>query len=615
MSVPCFVTSNARYIPALAPSLPDKLFLRRDMRYGPDDPTLWPQQYSDIFCHMGAIPRKPTTEKGKQTLGIMWWNPERADFVCPTSGMTVTRGLGKLSHCQCIRLAELVNRLLDQYRTYAASLAAPAKTIALFPQLTQNLILGLERLQSVPSTFERMIVEVTCLQRSYLELQGLLTYMTIYKPRMEDPDAELGLPDDCMGVFTSDPKVAQQFRAARLPYWFLRPLSAFHQENILRVVTPLDPAQFLDLEPAPGIPPFLRCIFVPETPRGTKTRSVCRDPPSRCHKTRCTLKVSAPIGRMSRTATAIGCRHVSKNRSLSTKALHGPNPNAQVERDKFVLFDSPDMPIAIDRWAQALSTVDRTKPPSCGLSIQNVYVLPEPALLVSPKDDARRQLFLYHYQLIRDALLYRLGVPSDPHRPLSAQEWRDVLLGKVRKQGKAGSRAERRSVSIEAILGPAMRACGIDEMNDFATDPVSVPRTTRNRARELLWELAEMNFRFELLALDARASGLDRPDACRECFPSRNLVGVDLSESKLGFAHIASIHRLPYLQRLAGLMLAWTLRPRPGVISEAQTRSEWPTSKIFELESAVAEYYTRSFYDLFGRAPVIPMRLSHEFGT
>jgi hypothetical protein len=286
-----------------------------------------------------------------------------------------------------------------------------------------------------------------------------------------------------------------------------------------------------------------------------------------------------------------------------------------VERDKFVLFDSPDMPIAIDRWAQALSTVDRTKPPSCGLSVQNVYVLPEPALLVSPKDDARRQLFLYHYQLIRDALLYHLGVPSDPHRPLSAQEWRDVLLGKVRKQGKAGSRAERRSVSIEAILGPAMHACGIDEMNDFATDPASVPRTTRNRARELLWELAEMNFRFELLALDARASGLDRPDACRECFPSRNLVGVDLSESKLGFAHIASIHRLPYLQRLAGLMLAWTLRPRPGIISEAQTRSEWPTSKLFELESAVAEYYTRSFYDLFGRAPVIPMRLSHKFGT
>jgi hypothetical protein len=256
MSVPCFVTSNAHYIPALAPSLPDKLFLRQDMRYGPDDPTLWPQEYSDNFCHMGAIPRKPTTEKGKQALGIMWWNPERTDFVCPTSGMTVTRGLGKLSHRQCTRLAELVNGLLDQYKTYAASLAAPAKTIALFPQLNQNLVLGLERLQSVPSTFERMTVEVTCLQRSYLELQGLLAYMTVYKPRMEDPDAQPGLPDDCIGVFTSDPKVAQQFCAARLPYWFLRPLSTFHHENILRVVTPLDPAQFLDLEPAPGYDPI-----------------------------------------------------------------------------------------------------------------------------------------------------------------------------------------------------------------------------------------------------------------------------------------------------------------------------------------------------------------------
>ncbi|KAJ6604881.1 hypothetical protein B0H10DRAFT_1957442 [Mycena sp. CBHHK59/15] len=40
-----FITTNADYVPAV-PSLkiPHAVYLRSDMRYGTDDPTLWPQQ-------------------------------------------------------------------------------------------------------------------------------------------------------------------------------------------------------------------------------------------------------------------------------------------------------------------------------------------------------------------------------------------------------------------------------------------------------------------------------------------------------------------------------------------------------------------------------------------
>ncbi|KAJ7669182.1 hypothetical protein DFH06DRAFT_1321208 [Mycena polygramma] len=62
-----------------------------------------------------------------------------------------------------------------------------------------------------------------------------------------------------------------------------------------------------------------------------------------------------------------------------------------------------------------------------------------------------------------------------------------------------------------------MRACGIVEL---AVPPDRIPPTTQNRGKEITWELAELNFRAELFALDARASGLHRNEECLGCFES-----------------------------------------------------------------------------------------------
>lgn len=224
------------------------------MRYGPDDPTLWPQQYSAHYCHLGAIPRKPPPQQDRAPdIMIMWWNPQPADFVSPQSGLTLTRGFGQLRQDKCYQFQKLVDKLLDECKAYTASLA-PAKVTPLLPQIAQVVRLALERLRSVPSTYDRMVLGVTGVQRAYLELTGLLRYLSIYKPRMENPDVEAGLPDDCIGVFTSDPAIAQQFHIARLPYWFIRPLSAFNNEIILSVVPLLDPTTTLVLDAAPGYP-------------------------------------------------------------------------------------------------------------------------------------------------------------------------------------------------------------------------------------------------------------------------------------------------------------------------------------------------------------------------
>ncbi|KAJ7325828.1 hypothetical protein DFH08DRAFT_816906 [Mycena albidolilacea] len=475
-------------------STADQLFLHCDMRYGPDNPTLWPQQYSAHYCHLGAIPRKPPPQQDRAPdIMIMF---------------------GQLRQDKCYLFQKLVDKLLDECKAYTASIA-PAKVTPLLLQMAQVVRLALEWLRSVPSTYDRMVLRVTGLQRAYLELTGLLRYLSIYKPCMENPDVEAGLPDDCIGVFTSDPAIAQQFHIARLPYWFIRPLSAFNNEIILSVVPLLDPTTMLLLDAAPGYPsvpvgtdhdqrirslhlcmqnvPWYKNPFAsPVAPSEQSTVSSVQ-PPQQAVAGPSRTSQSSTIKKSNRPHPYKEAREKAK----AAKAARGPNPAAQDERDKYTIFDSPFMPAVIDRWADALAKVDRSQPARYvkDLTAKALCVCPEPALLVL-STGPRSQVALHHYQLIHNALLYHLGDPDDLHWALPTQVWHDILQGKVSKQGKPGARTEARSASIEAVLGPALKACGIDKLSGFLADGDPIPLTTRNRSKELLWELAEINFRF-----------------------------------------------------------------------------------------------------------------------
>ncbi|KAJ7748451.1 hypothetical protein B0H14DRAFT_3513819 [Mycena olivaceomarginata] len=209
-----------------------------------------------------------------------------------------------------------------------------------------------------------MVLGVTSLQRGWLELTGLLRYLRIYKPRMEDPTAEGGLPDDCVGVFTSDPTIAQLFRIARLPYFFVRPLNAFKEENILRVVQPLDPTVELVLDAAPGAyDRFMHQEFslvqgsVLAGPSGQQASPI--QYPQQAASSSRAAESSSQHATVGRAPTSV-VRHQNRTSPYSQARVHakamksfsGANPNAKPERDKYMVFDSPDMPPAIDSRSQ-----------------------------------------------------------------------------------------------------------------------------------------------------------------------------------------------------------------------------------------------------------------------
>ncbi|KAJ6497203.1 hypothetical protein C8R47DRAFT_1212738 [Mycena vitilis] len=633
-----FITTNANYVP-LPPEVDQThIILRRDMRYGPDDPVLWPRLYSDKYCHLAAVPKAPTFRDPtkQEELGAMWWNPTPDHFVCPASGLTLTRGLGRLAGKWASRLAGLAKALIAEYEDYAKSLPAGTRPLLLLPQLAQRLQLSLERLR-IPSTYVRMVIGVTTVQREYLELAGLLRYTIKYKPRLEgfnDPEANTALPDDCIGCFTADPRIAQIFFKACLPCWLIRPLKAFADEHISQMVIPFKLADFLEMKPAPEFKPVKATQLIDERlsllHRCTQNMPWYQDPFDDGARASAPIASGSGSSRAGAAVAQSGTADSSRSQSSAPlkgkgspyaaarraqKEAKGPNPNAKQPRDKFLALDRPEMPTSIPAWATALAAIDRSRAPSCGDHRPQLYVMPEPALLASPDDEPRRRMLYHHYRLLRDALMFRLADTSVRPALLTTQQWRDIMQGKVTAQGKAGTRAQARSASLEELLRPAFTACGISETasEEFPVSPDAVPPLMVQSTKELLWELAEINFRYEFLALDARASGLQRPDECRRCFAGDALIGIDIRESQRGLAAPDSMDRLPYLLGMARLMRDWRVPcDKPHGITGTQTRMDWDPPLVRLLEQAVARYYVQSFYELFGRAAVVPMRLNHQ---
>jgi hypothetical protein len=142
---------------------------------------------------------------------------------------------------------------------------------------------------------------------------------------------------------------------------------------------------------------------------------------------------------------------------------------------------------------------------------------------------------------------------------------------------------------------------------------------TSSEKEEILWELSELNFRFEFLALDA----LLRPardyksqflakqqEIVSRCFSGSNgsILVVDLAHANSGPADLSWVRRAPHLHAMWGLMKKWNLK---GGIPMVAEKSEWLESDIVELERVIAKLYTQAFFDNFNRAPIVPRRLSH----
>ncbi|KAJ7479035.1 hypothetical protein FB451DRAFT_1450768 [Mycena latifolia] len=615
-----FITTNADYVPTL-PSLklPHAVYLRSDMRYGTDDPTLWPQQWTSEYCHMPLIPQRGAVSE----LDVMWWNPTPHDFQL---GSAVTRGLGRLSRSQFAKFLPPITNLIERCKQLQLTFPNIA-SFPLFGELIQHMMMLVEQLETLPTTFVKMVFAVTSLQRAFLELHALYSYMTVYKPRINNyltADSEKHGLAAVVGAFTTEPAVAQQLSAAGVPFWFIRPVEVFDTENILRVVALREP-QFHLPDPnahGAGAPPVLYSgNSTMEKIRAIQQAAVhtpwYRDPfETSFTRARSPLPApepAAPVASTSHLVSAPGEFIKFQNYDITNrttpqkryKPYDAAKPSANIpvkksaiksaaktERDKFTPLDIPEMPPSIVSMASALTQVNRSIIPYTSNDADKKYVLPEPALLVNTTPERRRK-FLHHWNLLVDGFIYTL---TQQPQLLRLQEWRDVLEAK-----------------LEDCIRPALEASSLSNIEGFPVPVQHFPQFSLAQTREIVWRVAETSFRFELCALDRRASGRNRLDDVKKCFAGHMLVGVPLEMSQHGWAASMLGERHQYVARTAVLILDWSTKsPRPRIIDRIAEHRPWTTEDMQALETAVACYYTQAFWEHFGSAAVIPMRLDHD---
>ncbi|KAJ6535037.1 hypothetical protein B0H19DRAFT_1271696 [Mycena capillaripes] len=599
------ITTLADYIPELPSTFQHDVFLRKDMRYGADDYTQWPQQSTPKYCHLAAV---RTQAAAPPAIQIMWWNPRPEDFCTAEVGRTVTKALGRLDEAHLHSFSSAVNEIWLDYKAFTVETPA-ASTLDPLSKLVVSLRAAMERLEAIPATFEVTMLAVRNLQRTFLECDAMLEYMRMYKPHMENPKAIVSTrPAPLIGTYTTNAGVVQELYRADIPYWYIREARSFQNQNILELVHPHPPAS-LEQAPHPNFPTLCRTTNNTDT----KIEAIQKCSLSvRWYEDPFEVQGDSDTGANERASSSKGddsAPHKNAHASRSTNdggpsRSHASNrdarylpyakPSAQPKgssgRDKFKSLKREEMPPTIPYWERALASVDTSHPPLNTQAKDTYYILPEPALLAAPEAAGKRQQLL-----------------------LSSQEWREILDGKVTSQGRSPSKTTQRVSKIDTLLSPALQACGLSGYRDFPADVNHIPPITIHRAREIIWQIAEINFRFEFLALDRRASGRNRSEECRQCFPGGRLIGIPIAMSKQGFAALASVDRHPYTLRLATLMCDWD--GTPDLIREAPTKAEWSSNEMRWLEMEVAAFYTQTFYNLFGRAAVIPMRLEHEFGT
>ena len=232
--------------------------LRADIRYGFDDPTLWPQAYVIQYPHLSAIPRKPSDPN--DPLLIMWWDPTELDF--HRSANDLVDGIGQLARDKYERFDVSRRELLRRVDEYKAKTSSPNYYLLSISKAMSHA--GI-RLGCMPASFLEMKFGVTEFQRYFLETLGLLDYLEVYKPRMDGatsgPLSVTAEADDRIGAFTSDARVAQEFFEARLPVWYIRETKKIATNpdtapNVLKLIDVREPAQFVILDDC--TPPFPR---------------------------------------------------------------------------------------------------------------------------------------------------------------------------------------------------------------------------------------------------------------------------------------------------------------------------------------------------------------------
>ncbi|KIK54140.1 hypothetical protein GYMLUDRAFT_102482, partial [Collybiopsis luxurians FD-317 M1] len=160
------------------------------------------------------------------------------------------------------------------------------------------------------------------------------------------------------------------------------------------------------------------------------------------------------------------------------------------------------------------------------------FWLPPARCLLSPENDQKKGLLFVGWLRIRDLILFLLSNPGCSPLQLSNKQWRTLLNVCARSdlsQDDGTKGAARRKEVREQLEKGLEKSNVFLRVENLFTKTVSWKGTvitglpSAEITREILWELCELNFRNELMALDrfvdnSGMTPLQRQDMLDRCW-------------------------------------------------------------------------------------------------
>ncbi|KAF7980408.1 hypothetical protein HWV62_38222 [Athelia sp. TMB] len=593
--------------------------LRADGRFGEEDFTLNPQIYCKKYPHRILVRSRPD-ETSKDA--VMWWTPTDDNF--EKVALTSYHHLGRFRSNKIKVIDDLTWAL--RVRAFELIASKPEADWSVLEGLIANMRYGVMRLKHNPYTFMEMVMDVAQTQRLYLDGMAMCDYIQDNWANRLHSVGPLyhRTRTEFVGAWSSDPSMVQLLHHSGIPVYFVR-LSASLPPEHNHATTPRIMRCESIVTADWGLPPRYTGIPGDALHSATSALNSYGD----LEKFFCDFNakgVVLPVGQR-------GDMHVPdhsppKSRSRSKKPKY-PQPKSTSHsvpvRDKWQEITGDFVPETIPHWSKALHSVNRNdRSPIIAPKDFTGYRFPDPGMLVFSSN--RRERNLFNWLLIRDACVRRLmhdisstsGVP----RGFSNELWRMILgveFSEGDKEaaeslavhsrnpaiGRSASHSERRQAAI-AIFGQPpdghnhtavqWKKHTIPWGTFFEHDPLLV--------REILWEIHQYSFQFDLIALDrylcpelwkedstGRQNLASRAIGCDNCFIVR-----ETPPQNFGLASEDDTERMNAYHSLGELMMPW---PTTGA-------SPSTTDAPHAYREAAARRYCQSFAKAFGRPPILP---------
>ncbi|KAI0739109.1 hypothetical protein C8Q80DRAFT_231036 [Daedaleopsis nitida] len=624
--------------------------LRADYRYGLVDPIQWPQLYCEEYGYLAAILRPIHSPDNRYA--PLWWTPKEKHFQ-RSEGQIVTH-LGLLSPAALHPLLQLVDRLL-----LAATSKPDTGTHRHLLELCTYLRHARDRLLYFPCDFNDASMQVREVQRYWLMARSYMDFHTM----MANPSSSSDSGNQCnttfMGAFTTNPRTVQNLFALGIPVWFIR-VNLIPKTSHVRAVVGLTPPSKICTDYSSGGGTILYSGLsgsrhIPFTFRGGHTyRDIARAPQFAFNVDNGPTSPASQKGykgMMSAPEAVLdGTKVVDNHPSSSAPSVHRTQKSSSRRHNgkpyskahpsqgygatgvnKFIDFKHEWMPQGIPTWLHAMTSVEVSKPGARPSTEIWGYWIPEPALLLRPDSVNRRDRYIMTWLRMRNAWLYVLRLSDARPTSVPTQWWRDVLYGPTDKdKSEKDTQNSVRWKAILLVLGDIFPEANLDVAPEgpvrWFDRLVSQPDATI--APQIIWEMHDLAFRYELQALDRLLVPIyrgprgeqeggpvrgeqERDELLGRIFPSNHLHALTAlpdPEHSLGLCDPSPERRVPALEALRQVLSRWQRCPdeirRNVPITTSMTADE-----IISLEKSMATFYVHTFFKQSGRAPIVP----HQF--